>query len=182
MTTPANALRTDHGSGGNAIGLIETRGLVGAIEAADAAAKAGLVELLEFEQIGGGLVSVRFSGDVAAVQVAVEAGVDAAQRIGEVLCHNVMPAPHADLLSTLLPSSQQSKTEPRSRGRVPSPTPFSESALANEHLEDVPVTRLRQLVRKLPDAQLKGRKVSRANKKELIAELKRVNENRRKDS
>ena len=111
-----------------AIGLIETRGLVGAIEAADAAAKAGLVELMAFEQIGGGLVSVRFSGDVAAVQVAVEAGVEAAQRIGEVLCHNVMPAPHADLLSTLSPSSQQSETGPRTHAPVPLHAPSSESA------------------------------------------------------
>lgn len=163
-----------------AIGLIETRGLVGAIEAADAAAKAGLVNLLAFEQVGGGLVSVRFSGDVAAVQVAVEAGVEAAQRIGEVLCHNVMPAPHADLLSTLSPSSQQSKTE--SRMRVPAPLHAPSSESANERLEDVPVTRLRQLVRQLPDARLKGRQVSRANKKELIAELKRANENQGKDS
>jgi len=163
-----------------AIGLIETRGLVGAIEAADAAAKAGLVNLLAFEQVGGGLVSVRFSGDVAAVQVAVEAGVEAAQRIGEVLCHNVMPAPHADLLSTLSPSSQQSKTESRTRAPAPLHAPSSESA--NERLEDVPVTRLRQLVRQLPDARLKGRQVSRANKKELIAELKRASENQGKDS
>ena len=179
MTTPANALRTDHSAQG-AIGLIETRGLVGAIEAADAAAKAGLVELLAFEQIGGGLVSVRFSGDVAAVQVAVKAGVEAAQRIGEVLCHNVMPAPHADLLSTLSPSNQQSKTEPRTRAPAPLHAPSSESA--NERLEDIPVTRLRQLVRQLPDARLKGRRVSRANKKELIAELKLTNENQEKDS
>ncbi len=163
-----------------AIGLIETRGLVGAIEAADAAAKAGLVELLAFEQIGGGLVSVRFSGDVAAVQVAVQAGVEAAQRIGEVLCHNVMPAPHTDLLSTLSPPSQQSKTEPRKHAPYPLQVPSSESA--NERLEDVPVTRLRQLVRQLPDARLKGRQVSRANKNVLIAELKRANENQGKYS
>ena len=159
-----------------AIGLIETRGLVGAIEAADAAAKAGLVDLLAFEQVGGGLVSVRFSGDVAAVQAAVEAGVQAAQRIGEVMCHNVMPAPHADLLSTLSPPSQQSKAEPVSRSPAPSSPPSTESEL--ERLEDVPVARLRQLVRQLPDAQLKGRQVSRANKGELIAELKRSNENK----
>ncbi|MGB1716987.1 MAG: BMC domain-containing protein [Candidatus Latescibacterota bacterium] len=163
-----------------AIGLIETRGLVGAIEAADAAAKAGLVDLLAFEQVGGGLVSVRFSGDVAAVQVAVEAGVQAAQRIGEVICHNVMPAPHADLLSTLSPPSQQSKAEPGSRAPAPSPSPSTELEL--ERLEDVPVTRLRQLVRQLPDAQLKGRQVSRANKGELIAELKRSNENQGRES
>ena len=159
-----------------AIGLIETRGLVGAIEAADAAAKAGLVDLLAFEQVGGGLVSVRFSGDVAAVQVAVEAGVQAAQRIGEVICHNVMPSPHADLLSTLSPPSQQSKAEPGSRA----PAPSSESE--PERLEDVPVARLRQLVRQLPDAQLKGRQVSRANKGELIAELRRSNKNHGRES
>jgi len=159
-----------------AIGLIETRGLVGAIEAADAAAKAGLVDLLAFEQVGGGLVSVRFSGDVAAVQVAVEAGVQAAQRIGEVICHNVMPAPHADLLSTLSPPSQPSKAEPGSRASSPS------TELELERLEDVPVTRLRQLVRQLPDSQLKGRQVSRANKGELIAELKRSNENQGRES
>ncbi|MGB1891395.1 MAG: BMC domain-containing protein [Candidatus Latescibacterota bacterium] len=163
-----------------AIGFIETRGLVGAIEAADAAAKASSVDLLAFEQVGGGLVSVRFSGDVAAVQVAVEAGVQAAQRIGEVICHNVMPAPHADLLSTLSPPSQQSKAEPGSRAPAPSPSPSTELEL--ERLEDVPVTRLRQLVRQLPDAQLKGRQVSRANKGELIAELKRSNENQGRES
>ena len=77
-----------------AIGLIETRGLVGAVEAADAAAKAGYVDLLGFEQIGGGLVSVRFRGDVAAVQVAVRAAVDAATRISEVISHNVIAAPY----------------------------------------------------------------------------------------
>ena len=163
-----------------AIGLIETRGLVGAIEAADAAAKAGLVDLLAFEQVGGGLVSVRFSGDVAAVQVAVEAGVQAAQRIGEVICHNVMPAPHADLLSTLSPPSQPSKAEPGSCAPAPSSSPSTELEL--ERLEDVPVTRLRQLVRQLPDSQLKGRQVSRANKGELIAELKRSNENLGRES
>ena len=163
-----------------AIGLIETRGLVGAIEAADAAAKAGLVDLLAFEQVGGGLVSVRFSGDVAAVQVAVEAGVQAAQRIGEVICHNVMPSPHADLLSTLSPPSQQSKAEPGSRAPAPSPSPSTESE--HERLEDVPVARLRQLVRQLPDAQLKGRQISRANKGELIAELRRSNQNQGRKS
>lgn len=163
-----------------AIGLIETRGLVGAIEAADAAAKAGLVDLLAFEQVGGGLVSVRFSGDVAAVQVAVEAGVQAAQRIGEVICHNVMPSPHADLLSTLSPPSQQSKAEPGSRAPAPSSSPSTESE--PERLEDVPVARLRQLVRQLPDAQLKGRQVSRANKGELIAELRRSNGNQGRKS
>ena len=123
---------------------------------------------------------MRFSGDVAAVQVAVEAGVQAAQRIGEVICHNVMPSPHADLLSTLSPPSQQSKAEPGSRAPAPSSSPSTESE--PERLEDVPVARLRQLVRQLPDAQLKGREVSRANKGELIAELRRSNGNQGRKS
>ena len=66
--------------------------------------------------------------------------------------------------------------------RVPAPLHAPSSESANERLEDVPVTRLRQLVRQLPGARLKGRQVSRANKKELIAELKRANENQGKDS
>ncbi len=155
-----------------AIGLIETRGLVGAIEAADAAAKAGLVDLLGFEQIGGGLVSVRFRGDVAAVQVAVQAGVQAAERIGEVISHNVIPAPHADLLSTLSPS-QPTPAAPSTQSALPAPSPHATTA---EDLDDLPVARLRQLVRQLPDARLKGREVSRANKKALVAELKRADE------
>ncbi len=147
-----------------AIGFIETRGLVGAIEAADAAAKAGSVDLLAFEQVGGGLVSVRFRGDVAAVQVAVQAGVQAAKRLGEVISHNVIPSPHADLLATLVKQP--------AAPRAVRPTPVAPAH--PEQLGDVPVARLRQLVRQLPDPQLKGREVSRANKKALIAELERA--------
>ncbi len=148
-----------------AIGLIETCGLVGAIEAADAAAKAGYVDLLGFEQVGGGLVSVRFSGDVAAVQVAVSAGVEAAKRLGEVISHNVIPAPHMDLAGLLKPRPSFA------------PQPLAETATAIPSAEDLHtlnVARLRQLVRHLPNAQLKGREISRANKKALIAELRRA--------
>lgn len=151
-----------------AIGFIETRGLVGAVEAADAAAKSSSVDLLAFEQIGGGLVSVRFRGDVAAVQVAVQAGVEAAKRLGEVISHNVIPAPHADLLATLV------KGPAAPRAVQPAPAAPAETPPHPEQLDDVPVARLRQLVRQLPDAQLKGRQVSRANKKALIAELERA--------
>ena len=86
------------------IGLIETRGLVGAVGAADAAVKAGNINLLAFELIGGGLVSVKFRGDVAAVQVAVQAGIEAARGVSELVSHNVIAAPDK-ALSDLLTSN-----------------------------------------------------------------------------
>ena len=150
-----------------AIGLIETHGLVGVIEAADAAAKSAQVELLGIEQIGAGLVSVRFSGEVAAVQVAVQAGVQAALKVSEVISHHVIPAPHIDLKDLL-------------QGQPPAPVASSQQTTATTtpsdptELHDLPVARLRQLVRQLPDPALKGRQVSRANKQALIDELRRA--------
>ena len=76
---------------GNALGLIETKGLVGAIEAADAMVKAANVTL-----VGGGLVSVLVRGDVGAVKAAVDAGAAAAERVGTVQSIHVIPRPHAD--------------------------------------------------------------------------------------
>ena len=153
-----------------AIGLIETRGLVGVIEAADVAAKAAQVEILGIEQIGAGLVSLRFSGDVAAVQVAVEAGVAAALKVSQVISHHVIPAPHLDLKDLLQGQSPQALSVPPASPQTTAPgTPP-----ALDELDNLPVARLRQLVRQLPDARLKGRRISRANKKALIDELRRA--------
>ena len=80
-----------------ALGMIETRGLVAAIEAADAMLKAANVELVGTEKIGSGLVSVMVRGDVGAVKAAVEAGSAAATRLGEVIATHVIPRPHADV-------------------------------------------------------------------------------------
>ena len=85
-----------------ALGMIETRGLVAAIEAADAMVKAANVVLIGSEKIGSGLVSVMFRGDVGAVKAAVEAGGAAAARLGEVIATHVIPRPHADV-DKLLP-------------------------------------------------------------------------------
>ena len=82
---------------GEAIGLIETRGLVGGVEAADAMVKAANVKLVGQERIGGGLVTVIVKGDVGAVKAAVDAGAAAAKRVGELLSVHVIPRPHADL-------------------------------------------------------------------------------------
>lgn len=85
------------------VGIIETRGLTAAIEAADAMLKAANVEIVGSEKIGSGLVSVIIKGDVGAVKAATEVGSEAAQRIGELVASHVIPRPHGDL-QHLLPS------------------------------------------------------------------------------
>ena len=87
---------------GEALGMIETRGLVGAIEAADAMVKAANVHLIGYEKIGSAYVTVMVRGDVGAVKAAVDAG--AAKRVGEVVSVHVIPRPHSDT-EKLLPKS-----------------------------------------------------------------------------
>ena len=86
-----------------ALGMVETRGLVAAIEAADAMVKAANVQLIGTEKIGSGLVSVMVRGDVGAVKSAVEAGSNSASRLGELVATHVIPRPHDDV-EKLLPS------------------------------------------------------------------------------
>ncbi|MBQ2284046.1 MAG: BMC domain-containing protein [Clostridia bacterium] len=86
-----------------ALGMIETRGLTAAIEAADAMIKAAEVVLIGTEKIGSGLVSVMVRGDVGAVKAATEAGSVAAQRLGELVAVHVIPRPHGDV-EKILPS------------------------------------------------------------------------------
>lgn len=80
-----------------ALGMIETKGLCSLVEAADAALKAANVQMTGFEKIGSGHVAAFFRGDVAALKAAVDAGADAAQRVGEVVATQVIPRPHEDL-------------------------------------------------------------------------------------
>jgi ethanolamine utilization protein EutM len=82
---------------GEAIGMIETRGLVGSIEAADAMVKAANVTLMGEERIGGGFVTVIVKGDVGAVKAAVDAGAAAAKRVGELVSVHVIPRPHPEI-------------------------------------------------------------------------------------
>jgi ethanolamine utilization protein EutM len=81
----------------DALGMIETKGLIGSIEAADAMVKAAKVELIGKEIVGGGLVTVMVRGDVGAVKAATDAGAAAAQRVGELVSVHVIPRPHADV-------------------------------------------------------------------------------------
>ena len=81
---------------GEALGMIETKGLVGAIEAADAMVKAANVRLIGYEKIGSGLVTVMVRGDVGAVKAAADAGAASAKRVGEIVSVHVIPRPHSD--------------------------------------------------------------------------------------
>ncbi|WP_346355473.1 ethanolamine utilization microcompartment protein EutM [Azotosporobacter soli] len=80
-----------------ALGMIETKGLVGAIEAADAMVKAANVQLVGYEKIGSGLVTVMVRGDVGAIKAATDAGAAAANKVGEVVSTHVIPRPHSDV-------------------------------------------------------------------------------------
>ena len=82
---------------GEALGMIETKGLVGAIEAADAMTKSANVTLMGYEKIGSGLVTGMVRGDVGAVKAAVDAGACAAEKVGEIVAQHVIPRPHTDV-------------------------------------------------------------------------------------
>ncbi len=84
-------------SNANALGMVETKGLVGAIEAADAMVKAANVTLIGKQQVGAGLVTVMVRGDVGAVKAATDAGAAAAENVGELISVHVIPRPHSEV-------------------------------------------------------------------------------------
>jgi ethanolamine utilization protein EutM len=86
---------------GEALGMVETRGLVGMVEAADAMVKAAKVTLIGYEKVGGALVTAIVRGDVAAVKSATDAGAAAARRVGELVSVHVIPRPHSSLEEVL---------------------------------------------------------------------------------
>lgn len=89
-----------------ALGMVETKGLVGSVEAADAMVKAASVRLIGKVHVGGGLVTVMVRGDVGAVKAATEAGAEAARRVGELVSVHVIARPHQEL-EAILPSLEQ---------------------------------------------------------------------------
>ncbi len=134
----------------NALGLIETRGFTGVVEAADAAVKAAAVELAGVEKIDGGLVSIRILGDVGAVQAAVQAGAQAAEQVGQLVSRHVIPNPHDDLVDVFeLNGSKPESPE-------------------NPDLGGLSVVRLRRLARQTPGLSIRGREISRATREQLI--------------
>jgi ethanolamine utilization protein EutM len=96
-----------------ALGMIETRGLIGSIEAADAMVKAANVKLIGSEYVGGGYVTVMVRGDVGAVKAATDAGAAAAKRVGELVSVHVIPRPHSDV-ETILPQMSKGSIGGRS--------------------------------------------------------------------
>jgi ethanolamine utilization protein EutM len=97
----------------DALGMIETKGFVGLVEASDAMVKAAKVELVRYERIGGGLVTTIVRGDVAAVKAAVEAGAKAAEKVGELVSVHVIPRPHANV-DAVLPLGRNETADARS--------------------------------------------------------------------
>ncbi len=93
-----------------ALGMIETRGLIASIEAADAMAKAANVAVVGVEKIGSGLVTIMVRGDVGAVKAAIDAGAYSADKVGEVIAVHVIPRPHTDV-EKILPKSSEAKDE-----------------------------------------------------------------------
>jgi len=94
----------------DALGMIETKGFVAMVEAADAMVKAAKVELIGFEKIGGGFVTAIVRGDVAAVKAATEAGARQAERVGELVSVHVIPRPHVNI-DEVLPLGRMGKAE-----------------------------------------------------------------------
>ena len=93
----------------NSLGMIETKGLVGAIEAADAMVKSANVQLVGKEQVGGGLVTVMVRGDVGAVKAATDAGAAAAEKVGELVSVHVIARPHTEV-DNILPHGRPGQT------------------------------------------------------------------------
>ncbi|MBI2951153.1 BMC domain-containing protein [bacterium] len=148
-----------------ALGLIETLGFVGVVEAADAAVKAASVDLAAVEQATGGLVTIRLSGEVGAVQAAVDAGAAAARRIGQLLSQHVIPNPHDDLVRLLHLNA------------ISPPSSCADGPLApprTDDLERMSVVELRRVARGLPGLGIKGRQISKANREELLREIQKT--------
>lgn len=91
-----------------ALGMVETKGLVGAIEAADSMVKSANVSLVGYEKIGSGLVTVMVRGDVGAVKASVDAGAASAEKVGQVVSVHVIPRPHTDV-EKILPHAEQAE-------------------------------------------------------------------------
>src|SRR5688500_15326355 len=94
----------------DALGMIETKGFVGMVEASDAMVKAARVELVGYERIGGGYVTAIVRGDVAAVKAAIEAGQRAAEKVGELVSVHVIPRPHGNV-DAILPLGRAEKSQ-----------------------------------------------------------------------
>jgi ethanolamine utilization protein EutM len=147
---------------GEALGLVETRGLIAGIEACDAMLKAAAVRLIGIEQTVPALITVKVVGETAAVRSACDAGAAAAERVGQVVSVHVIPRPAEgvrELLNEGAPRRRRAEV-----GR-------SEAGRATD-LETLTVRELRDLARNQTDFPLRGREISRATKEQLLELLR----------
>lgn len=184
----------------NALGMIETRGLVASIEAADAKVKAASVTLISKTHVGGGLVTVMVEGDVGAVKAATDAGAAAAERVGELISVHVIPRPAADV-AHILDRRPEPKPEPEPEPPAPEPEPEPEvpehepeeaahteemkeeqpeeahaekmdlSELTPEALGKMTVAKLRIVARELGTTGMSRRDIRFAKKEDLIERI-----------
>ena len=171
-----------------ALGMIETRGLVASVEAADAMVKAANVSLRCKVQVGGGLVTVMVQGDVGAVKAAVDAGAAAAERVGELISVHVIPRPHEEVDWMLDPpfgEREQPPEPPVSEPPAPEPEPeiepepdkSSPADLTDDALAHLPVVKLRAAAREMGLTSLTRREIRFAKKEELLAAIREFQAN-----
>ncbi|MBM4175421.1 MAG: BMC domain-containing protein [Ignavibacteria bacterium] len=171
-----------------ALGLVETKGLVGAIEAADAMTKTANVKLLGKEIVKGALVTVKIIGEVAAVKASVDAGAAAAQRVGQLVSIHVIPRPD-DQIDFVVDESEKKSTPVKEKQKRSSLKKESIDELfgteekssievtetfEDENLSKMTVEELRRLARKTPGFPILGREISRANKSLLLDYFKNL--------
>jgi microcompartment protein CcmL/EutN len=182
-----------------ALGLVETKGLVGAIEAADAMVKTANVRLVGKERVDAALITIKIVGETAAVRSAVDAGASAAKRVGELISSHVIPRPSEGIEDLIFAKASKSKEEieaemgmqssiaepvqsEKVEGEVQTeetvppaePPPMQLSENENEFLQQLQamtVHQLRLYARQVQGLSIHGRQISRANKEQLIAEL-----------
>lgn len=147
------------GWSGQALGMIETRGLVGAIEAADAGTKAAAVEFAGTEYADAGLVTVYFRGTVAAVRAAVDAGAAAADRVGHVISVHLIPQPDPEL---------DVMADSLGGGGGGEPDTDDPNPVDPTRLRTLKVVELRRAARRLPEFPIKGRELARASRDEIL--------------
>jgi len=173
-----------------ALGMIETRGLIASIEAADSMVKAANVRLIGKVQIGGGLVTVMIRGDVGAAKAAVDAGAIAAKKVGELISAYVIARPHNEIenllpyLSLKISGENQSKNNDlmiENRVEIIVEPEIDVLKEDKEHVEldeimeefkRKSVVELRSILRQLKDTTLSGRQISKANKQKLLDEIR----------
>ena len=153
------------------LGLLETLGLVAAIEAADAMLKAAEVRLVRQQRTVPGLITHVVVGETAAVRSAADAGAAAAERVGIAVARHVIPRPADEVWTRLLGVTPGGAAAPV---RPVAPPPGAGSAPPTSDYEDLTVRELRSLARDRDDERLQGRAIARATKDELVAFLREV--------